>query len=82
MHGLVLRGIDDHIYEVIRKRSKEKRQSMNRFIIDIVRSHLGIESETKSQELSKFVGTWSAQDSKTFKNSVKVFEKIDKDMWK
>ena len=32
--------------------------------------------------LDQFAGTWSAKEEKEFLKSIKIFEKIDKELWK
>lgn len=83
MNQITLRDIPSDIENFIRNIAQKKRQSINKTILEFLRKGLGIpEQGKKRRDLSSLAGTWTEQDLVEFKESTKIFEDIDDEMWK
>ncbi|MBN2439750.1 MAG: hypothetical protein JXJ04_00330 [Spirochaetales bacterium] len=83
MNQLTLRKIPSHVEDKIRKLSKEKNQSLNKTILDLLKKALGLEkSSGKYRDLSNFKGYWDKDEAAQFIKDIEIFEQIDNDIWK
>ena len=84
MKTLTIRGIDPELDEKIKKNSIEKGVSINKLILRLLRSSLGI-GEKKVfpiyHDLDHLAGTWTKEDEVEFKQNTQAFEQIDQELW-
>ena len=79
-----LRNIAPDVMSLLKKEATKQKISINSLILLIVERGLGIARQTKKNvfhDLDYLAGTWSDKDKKTFDDSTKSFEKIDKEFW-
>jgi hypothetical protein len=84
MPQITLRGIDPEIERKIRRLAKRSGKSLNRVVLDIIYKSTGLNKKGKRQpaaSLRKLAGGWSEKDAKDFKESIKLCEQIDEEMW-
>lgn len=83
MNQLTLRNIPDDLDRSIRDYSQKKGQSINKTVLDLLKKEFGLPIEgNKKRDLSFISGTWTQEEFDEFEENVKVFEQIDKDIWK
>ena len=79
-----LRNIAPDVMSLLKKEAEKQKMSVNSLILLLLERGLGIAHHTKKNvfhDLDYLAGTWSNQDKKTFDESIKSFEKIDKELW-
>ena len=83
MSQITLRKVPDKIDSLIRLISKKQNRSINKTIINLLEKALGLkDNSNKKRNLSKFAGTWSKVDFAEFEENTKIFNEVDKEIWK
>ncbi len=83
IHQMTLRQVPDGVAKGLKFRARKSGQSLNRTIIALIEEALGIKHTGKSKrDLSKFAGQWSAKELAEFKHNTRLFEQLDKEIWK
>jgi len=81
MKAITLRGIDETTYQAVKKLSSKAQISMNKFILNLIKSTVGTIQKKKNKELDKFFGMWSEKDYQIFMKQTKSLRKVDKELW-
>jgi hypothetical protein len=82
MNQITLRKVPENIYKQLGQIAKKKKTSINKTIIYLLKKSLGIDEETnRKRDLSDLSGTWSNEQAKEFNSKIKIFEKIDNEVW-
>jgi len=84
MKTLTIRGIDPQLAEEIRKRAIKSGESINKLMLNLLRSALGLGNKKEFpiyHDLDHLAGTWTEEDEIEFNQNIQAFEKIDEDMW-
>lgn len=82
MKSITIHKLDSELANAILKISKKTGLSQNKVVKRLLRKALNLsENEESKQDFSSFCGIWTKEESKMFNDAVKVFDKIDKDMW-
>jgi hypothetical protein len=77
-----LREIPLGVMNILKKRAKKLRISVNALILKLLEQSLGIYHEKFIyHDLDYLAGSWSSEEEKIFSKNIKSFEKIDKKMW-
>lgn len=77
-----LRGIPEEVMALLKKEAKRLRTSVNVLILKMIEKGLGFSYEKSSyHDLDHLAGSWSLSEEKSFEESTKHFEKIDKELW-
>jgi plasmid stability protein len=80
---MTLRRIPDAVEKGLRMRSVRTGRSLNRVTIELLEQALGAQDTvTRKRDLSGLAGKWSRQEGEAFERNVRVFEKIDEELWK
>ncbi len=85
MKTLTLRGIDEKLEQVLRKRAKNKNESMNKTILSILKKETGLDKEKPFKtfnDLDELSGTWSKKDMDDFNKNTELFNQVDLQDWK
>lgn len=85
MKTLTIRGIDRELDEQIKKRSIESGESINKMVLRLLKSSLGIGKEQvfpSYHDLDHLAGTWTKEDENEFKRNTREFEMVDEELWK
>ncbi len=79
---LTLRNVPDEVKKRLRARAEKAGHSINRTTLELLEQALGIRpTEVRKRNLARFAGQWSPEESRTFEKNVRIFEKIDADVW-
>lgn len=79
-----LRNIAPQVMELLKKKAREKKISINSLLVQIIEQSLGFSLPAKKvifHDLDHLAGTWSNKEKKEFDDNIKSFEKIDEDLW-
>lgn len=79
-----LRNVAPDVMSLLKKEAAKQKISINSLILLIIERGLGVAHKTQKNvfhDLDDLAGTWSDKDQKTFDDSIKSFEKIDKELW-
>jgi hypothetical protein len=85
MKQITLRGIDPELEREIRRKARETGKSLNRVVRDLVAEGAGLakgKRKRKGASLAELAGGWTEKEAREFEEAVRIFEKIDKEMWK
>jgi hypothetical protein len=85
MPQITLRGMDEKVEKKIRSIARQKGQSLNRVILDMIYHYTGMKKkgeEPQGASLRKLAGGWSREQAAEFQESIKSCEQIDEAMWK
>jgi len=85
MKTLTLRGIDDELAEELEKTAKQRHDSMNRVILQLLRDKLGLSKRRfrkAHHDLDDLAGTWTEEEAREFDDVVREFSRIDEELWK
>jgi hypothetical protein len=79
---ITLRGIDPEIEQQIRQMAKERHQSLNVVLKEIIRQSLkkGRPKPTAGT-LESLAGGWTEQEASDFMKAIESCEQIDMEMW-
>ena len=78
---LTIRGLDKITYESIKEHSQKTHTSMNKFLLNLLKSRLGITKPDPNLEFDPFIGSWNPKDHRDFLKSCQCFEAVDKELW-
>lgn len=85
MKSFTIRGIDDKLYDEIKKHSADKSVSINKFILSLLKVSAGFEKEkkyTKSYgDLDELFGKWSREEYDLITKKISSERVIDKELW-
>jgi hypothetical protein len=85
MKSITIHGLDEKLYQLIKIRSKENGQSLNKTIKSILEKSFGFNKNKKSfnrDEFEEFLGVWSENDAKEFHSNICDLESVDHRDWK
>lgn len=84
MSNFNLRNVPHAVMSSLKKKATKQKISVNSLILQIVEQDLGFTHQIKKNvfhDLDYLAGTWSEEDEKNFEQNVKIFEKIDEELW-
>jgi plasmid stability protein len=86
MNSLTLRQIPDNLEKKLRAVSRKTGKSLNKTAIDCLNQALGI-TEKKSalkkfRNVSNIFKNWDKENINQLNKDLKIFEKIDEEIWK
>ncbi len=85
MKTISLRGIDPETDRVIKARALQDNLSVNQWILQALKKVTGTGKEPrfkKYHDLDHLAGTWSKEEATEFSKTMRMFEKIDEEIWK
>jgi hypothetical protein len=83
MQQFILRQVPILIEKQLREKSRKNGVSLNKMIISLLKKALGLpDGYTKKRSASHLAGTWNSKQANQLTHHLKIFEKIDKDVWK
>lgn len=80
-----LRGVPPQVMSQLKKQAKDLNVSVNILILRLIEQGIGFSSKPKRatyHDLDFLIGTWSSEECKELTRSTKIFEEIDKELWK
>jgi hypothetical protein len=83
MKAITIRNVDAALAKALARETGRRKSSLNKTVIDLLRSSLGINSSTpQTNGLEKLAGTWSAEEFDEFESEVAIFDQIDPELWR
>ena len=85
MKVLTLRGLDEDLSLALKKAAQREGISINKKILALLQQSLGLKKKnrlTTHHDLDDLAGTWTLADEKDFREKTKMFNQIDRDLWK
>ncbi|HEX4840357.1 MAG TPA: hypothetical protein VFU89_07955 [Rhabdochlamydiaceae bacterium] len=77
-----LRGIPEEVMALLKQEAKRLHISVNVLILKMIEKEFGFSpKKTTYHDLDHLAGTWSAAEEKSFEESIKRLEKVDKGLW-
>jgi len=84
--SLSIRGIDPELAETLKRKAKGTQKSINQFVLEILRKHVGLEKERRfTQEyddLDNLFGRWSEKEFDHISRKIGAERKVDEELWK
>jgi hypothetical protein len=83
MKSITIHKLDNDIASAIEKIAKSTGLSQNKIIKQLLRKSLGLnKKKTIKRDVSILFDIWSDREVSELENSIKIFDKIDEDLWK
>ena len=85
MKSITIRGVNEKLAAVLKKMAIEAGVSINTTILKILGKATNIINTEKFRtynDLDKLAGGWSKKDEDLFKEKIRGFKNIDKELWK
>ncbi len=76
---LTVRGVSEEIAERLESLSRERRQSVNATVLEILAAGVGVEE--RRRRLERYV-TWSREDLASFEGALALQRTIDDELWR
>lgn len=82
MSSITIHNMENLLEERLRSLAKEKNQSLNQTIKNLLEEALGIKQTASYQEdFSEFSGLWAAEDEAQYLADTQEFEQIEEKEW-
>jgi hypothetical protein len=86
MNQLTIRGFDEQLERCLRQLATERRISLNRAALALMRRGAGLTVRRDSPDrvgagLDTFIGVWSDDDESELRRALEPFEQIDPGFW-
>ena len=83
MSQITIRGLGPEIEQKIRQLSRDRHQSINYVLTEIIRQNFDEGKRTSpTATLKHLAGGWSEKEAADFLNSIGSCEQIDEEMWR
>ena len=86
MGTLSIRGLDDSLSEQLKKVANAEDRSVNQYVIDILKQHLGHTKQKKFtqsyNDLDQLFGSWSDKSFAEIDEKINSERQIDDELWK
>ena len=83
MTTLSIHNLDPELERRVRRRAREKRQSLNKTLHELIEQALGVSAKDSSveQRFARFCGAWSEEDLETFDEATSDLQDVDPADW-
>ena len=84
MTQLTVRGIDPHLHDALKREAQRQGQSVNRYVLDLLREALGLNASPAKREyddLDHLAGTWTEEEAAAFNAHLRRQRQIDEALW-
>ena len=86
MKTMTIRGLEPILIDRMKEFAKQRNQSLNQFVVEILMLHMGMKKEKKFtaeyHDLDHLFGIWSEKDFKRIQGKIDSDRKIDKELWR
>ena len=83
---MTIRGIDPQLAEKLAKTAKEQGTSANQFILDIIRTHLGLRKKKRHtaeyHDLDNLFGKWREDEFRKIQGKIDEERRVDQELWR
>ncbi len=85
MGSISIQGVDEQLTALLKQQAAKARTSVNQFILDTLKKHVGLEKEKKFTEeyddLDHLFGSWSEEEFSKIQGTISSERRIDPDLW-
>ena len=81
MKHLTVRDIPPELSRALAKEVRQRGQSLNQTVKDLLARALGLEDGGYDNGLGKFASTWTEQEFQDFERATAQFEQVDAEQW-
>lgn len=82
MKSITIHKLDAELANAIQQIAKKTGLSQNKIVKRLLRKALNLsENQAPKKDFSNFCGVWNKAEAKEFNDAVKIFKKIDKEIW-
>ena len=86
MKNFTVRGVDDALDEKLREKARESGMSINQFVINVLKEHLGLKKEKRYtavySDLDHLFGKWSEEEFQRIQGKIDSERAVDAELWK
>ena len=82
MKYVTIRNLPPELADALEKEKQRRRKSLNQTTVELLAQALGIGPPgTRSNGLAALAGGWTAQQWRSFEESVALTEQVDQELW-
>ena len=85
MGSISIQGVDEQLTALLKQQAAKARTSVNQFIIDTLKKHVGLEKEKKFSkeydDLDHLFGSWSEEEFSEIQGTISSERRIDQELW-
>ncbi len=85
MKTITIRGLDAEASEKIKKAAAKQNKSINQFVLELIRTNLGLEKEKQYtreyNDLDHLFGSWRDDEYRQIQDKIDRERRIDQEMW-
>ncbi len=81
MASIALHDIDEQLSALLKQRAAQAQKSIDQFIVDTLKKHLGLEKEKEYDDLDTLFGSWTEEEFNSIQKKISSERKIDQELW-
>ncbi|MCI5225643.1 MAG: antitoxin [Candidatus Electrothrix sp. AX2] len=85
MGSISIQGVDEQLTALLKQQAAKARTSVNQFIIDTLKKHVGLEKEKQFikeyDDLDHLFGSWSEEEFSEIQGTISSERRIDQELW-
>ncbi len=85
MGSISIQGVDEQLTALLKQQAAKARTSVNQFILDTLKKHVGLEKEKKFSkeydDLDHLFGSWSEEEFSEIQGTISSERRIDPELW-
>ncbi len=85
MGSISIQGVDEQLTALLKQQATKARTSVNQFILDALKKHVGLENEKKFSkeydDLDHLFGSWSEEEFSEIQGTISSERRIDPELW-
>ncbi|MCI5116273.1 MAG: antitoxin [Candidatus Electrothrix sp. AW2] len=85
MGSISIQGVDEQLTALLKQQAAKARTSVNQFIIDTLKKHVGLEKEKQFSkeydDLDHLFGSWSEEEFSEIQGTISSERRIDQELW-
>ena len=85
METISIQGVDERLSALLKQQAAKARTSVNQFILDTLKKHVGFEQEKESSgeydDLDHLFGSWSEEEFTAIQGTISSERRIDPELW-
>ncbi|CAK8725394.1 hypothetical protein GMJAKD_16355 [Candidatus Electrothrix aarhusensis] len=81
MESIALHGIDEQLSTLLKQRAAQAQKSIDQFIVDTLKKHLGLEQKKEYDDLDVLFGSWTEEEFDSVQKKTSSERKIDQELW-
>ncbi|MCW5204014.1 MAG: hypothetical protein QTN59_10585 [Candidatus Electrothrix communis] len=85
MGSISIQEVDEQLTALLKQQAAKARTSVNQFILDTLKKHVGLEKEKKFSkeydDLDHLFGSWSEEEFSEIQGTISSERRIDPELW-